>query len=92
MTNWKKSLLNGGIALAAVIMMGTTAMAAELDHKSLNDVYEEEQYAETMYQIMVEKFDNDDYYQHLVEVMVTDSAKASSTERMQQVAETANFK
>lgn len=28
----------------------------------------------------------------LVEVMVTDSAKASSTERMQQVAETANFK
>lgn len=67
MRKLKKAFINGTMAILAVVFMGTTVLASELDHYSLQEVFEEERYAQSMYEMMVDKFDNDDYYQHFVE-------------------------
>lgn len=68
MKNSRKVIAAGTLMLSALLIMGPVSALAEsqVNQENINEMYREEIYAKTMYEKMVEKFDNDDYYQRLI--------------------------
>ena len=58
----------GTIMLSGLVLMGGSGYAqdATINQKALNEIYQEELYAKEMYQQMVDKFDNDSYYERFI--------------------------
>lgn len=70
------------ILVSALIFTSVPAYTEELskiDEDALNEVYAEELYAKRMYEIMTEKFDNDDFYQKLIQ---SETKHANSIKRL----------
>lgn len=71
--------LTSAVLLTAFLAVGSPLQAQDVDQSALNSVYQEELQAKAMYEQMVEKFDNDAYYERFIKA---ESKHADSVKRL----------
>lgn len=72
----RKSNLAKGLVIGSLVL-SQTAFAAGPSQESLQEVYDEEMLAKYIYQEMIDKFDNDTYYQKIMNAEVKHSGSVA---------------